>query len=177
MHGTYETIDDRPALRFERRLNHPVEKVWRAVTDPEELAHWFPAQVTVDAMSVGGGMTFTFTDEDLPPGSGEITELDPPRVFAFDWDGFEKGIDHLRFELEPGADDDGCLLRFTHFISESKRAARDAAGWHVCLDRLEESLGSASTDAPTSEPTGEWRGLYEEYERRGLPTGAEIPSA
>ena len=27
MHGTLETIDDRPALRFERRLAHPVDAV------------------------------------------------------------------------------------------------------------------------------------------------------
>jgi uncharacterized protein YndB with AHSA1/START domain len=29
--------------RFERRLPHPPEKVWRALTEPAELAAWFPA--------------------------------------------------------------------------------------------------------------------------------------
>jgi uncharacterized protein YndB with AHSA1/START domain len=43
MHGTYEIVDDRSALTFERRLSHSVERVWRAVTEPAELAHWFPA--------------------------------------------------------------------------------------------------------------------------------------
>jgi predicted nucleic acid-binding Zn ribbon protein len=33
--GTLETVDGRPALRFERVLAHPVERVWRAVSVPE----------------------------------------------------------------------------------------------------------------------------------------------
>jgi len=31
-HGTFETIDGRPAVRFERDLRHPVDAVWAAVT-------------------------------------------------------------------------------------------------------------------------------------------------
>jgi hypothetical protein len=30
---------------------------------------------------------------------------------------------------------------------------------------------------PGSDHTDEWRELYEEYERRGLPTGAEVPTS
>ena len=29
-------------VRFERRLAHSPERVWRAVTEPDELAAWFP---------------------------------------------------------------------------------------------------------------------------------------
>ena len=43
--GTLETIDGRRALRFERRLPHSPERVWRAVTEPAELARWFVAPV------------------------------------------------------------------------------------------------------------------------------------
>ncbi len=41
--GTLVHIDGRPALRFERRYRHPVERVWRAVSDPAEMASWFPS--------------------------------------------------------------------------------------------------------------------------------------
>lgn len=41
--GTLETIDGRPALRFERTLAHSVERVWRAISEPAELECWFPA--------------------------------------------------------------------------------------------------------------------------------------
>ncbi|UMG93452.1 SRPBCC domain-containing protein [Nocardioides sp. TF02-7] len=36
---------DRVGLRFERRLAHPPEKVWRALTESEHLRHWFPADI------------------------------------------------------------------------------------------------------------------------------------
>jgi uncharacterized protein YndB with AHSA1/START domain len=148
MHGTYETVDGQPAVRFERRLAHPIEKVWRSVTEPEELVNWFPQ---------------------VPGIEREIIENEPPRLLSFRW-----GADLLRFELSE--DGDGTLLRLTHVLGSADQAARDAAGWHVCLDRLERSLGGEDTAAPGSEPTGEWREHYEEYERRGLPTGAPVPS-
>src|SRR5512141_824943 len=94
MYGTFETIDDRPALIFERRLAHPVERVWRAVTDPAELAHWFPSAVRGE-VAPGGRLTFDFGDDDLPTLEGEVVELEPPRRFAFTW-----GDDVLRIELD-----------------------------------------------------------------------------
>jgi uncharacterized protein YndB with AHSA1/START domain len=167
MHGTYEPVDGRPALRFERRLAHPIDVVWRAVTEPAELAHWFPGAVGVD-LRLGGRMTFA--DEGFTSQEGEVTELDPPRVFAFSW-----GDDDLRFELEPTDGGAGCVLRFTHVIDASDRAARDAAGWHVCLDLLERHLAGAPTTGPGPEATEEWRRRYDEYRSRGLPAGAPVP--
>ena len=167
MDDTYLDIDGRPALRFERRLAHPVEKVWRAVTDPAELKHWFPAEVTVD-LRVGGAMRFVFTDDVMPPSDGEVTELDPPRRFAFTW-----MEDTLSFDLEPA--DDGCVLTFTHVFDERDRAARDAAGWHYCLTQLERRLAGEPAQAPTGEQTQEHRDLYEQYVERGFPAGAPIP--
>ena len=164
MHGTFQTINDHPAVRFERRLSHPIDAVWRAVTEPEQLAAWFPARVTVD-LTPGGRMRFEAGEGSA---DGEVLELDPPRRFAFTWGG-----ERLRIELEEAGD--GCVLRFTHVLSSPEQAARDAAGWHVCLDRLETALGGGAAVAPGSEPTGEWRGHYEEYQRRGLPVGAPVP--
>jgi len=97
---------------------------------------------------------------------GRVTEFDPPRLFAFLW-----GDDYLRFELEPAAgSEDACLLRLTVLLDQREKAARDGAGWHVCLDRLGRKLAGA-------EPGGreDWRDLYEEYQRRGAPAGAPIP--
>jgi uncharacterized protein YndB with AHSA1/START domain len=164
-HGSYLTVGDRPAVRFERRLSHPVEAVWRAVTEPEELAHWFPAAVEID----GRRLRFTPADGAAPPADGEVLELEPPRRFAFTW-----GDERLELELEP--DGDGCRLIFTHVLSTREQAARDAAGWHVCLDRLQDRLAGDAAEAPGGEPTAEWRERYAEYERRGLPTGAPVPS-
>jgi uncharacterized protein YndB with AHSA1/START domain len=169
MYGAYDTIENRPRLRFERRLSHPIDAVWRAITESDELVHWFPSRVEVDELRPGAGMTFRFESmplKDAPTTmSGRVTDFEPPRLFAFYW-----GEDHLRFELEPVAgSEDGCVLRLTVLLDSREKAARDGAGWHVCLDRLEARLvgrNGASDD---------WRGIYEEYRRRGVPAGAPIP--
>ncbi len=49
MDGDLISIDNRPALRFERRLDHSVERVWRAVTEPAELDRWFVAISSLEA--------------------------------------------------------------------------------------------------------------------------------
>ncbi|HYH88487.1 MAG TPA: SRPBCC family protein [Solirubrobacteraceae bacterium] len=154
MYGTYETIDGKPAVRFERVYPHPVEHVWRSVTEPDELANWFPTTVDVD-LREGGAMAFTFPGGEMDPMDGSVVELDPPRRFAFMW-----GTELLRFELAP--EGEGTRLTLTHLISNSDEAARNAAGWHACLDKL----GAVESD---------WEPLYEEYRRRGLPAGAVIP--
>ncbi|HTP23275.1 MAG TPA: SRPBCC family protein [Solirubrobacteraceae bacterium] len=164
MYGSYATIEDTPTLTFERRLSHPVERVWRAITEPGELGHWFPSKVVVDELVPDAEMSFEFEDMplDLPSTmTGRVTDVDPPRLFGFYW-----GEDHLRFELDPAQE--GCKLRLTVALGARDKAARDAAGWHVCLDRLEEQLGSAGAGR-------EWRGYYDEYQRRGVPAGAPIP--
>ena len=64
-YGAYDTIENRPALSFERRLSHPVDVVWRAITKSEELEHWFPSRVDVDEFEPGAEMTFTFDEMPL----------------------------------------------------------------------------------------------------------------
>jgi uncharacterized protein YndB with AHSA1/START domain len=168
--GAFREVDGRPALCFERHLRHPVDAVWRAVTDPAELAHWFPATVTVD-LREGGAMAFEFADHaELPPSSGTVIEYQPPRRLAFDWDGTV-----LRFELEPVDGGTACLLRFTHLLRDRDAAARDMAGWHVCLDALGEHLDGKPAQAPPPARTDTWTSLYEIYTGRGVPSGAAIP--
>jgi uncharacterized protein YndB with AHSA1/START domain len=166
-HGTYTTVDDRPAVLFERRLAHPPHAVWRMVTDPAELQHWFPCEVELESR-VGGAMRFVFSP-DLTL-DGEVLELDEPRRFAFLW-----GVDVLRFELVP--DGDGTLLTMLHVLNEEgdDAAAKTAAGWHVCLDGMERRLAGGAGPAQTGGPTPEWRQRYAEYEQRGFPAGAEVP--
>lgn len=65
----------RSVLRMERRLDHPPEKVWRAVTEPARLAEWFPTTVTPD-LRPGGAVGFGFGP------AGAVTDLDPPRLFS-----------------------------------------------------------------------------------------------
>jgi uncharacterized protein YndB with AHSA1/START domain len=156
--GTVHEDGERLRLRYERTLAHPVAEVWRMVTEPDGLAAWFPAKVSYDGLAVGAELTFRFTEEDLERADdvgvedvpmvshGEITELEPERVFAFSWTAGNL-TEKLRFELTP--DGEGCRLVFTTIIDrDAFMAPRTATGWHVCLDHFAAVLDD-------SEPPGE----------------------
>ena len=128
--GTLTTRGNRVELRFERRLAHPPEKVWRALTENKELAHWFPARIE-GPREAGAELRFFFEEGD--PGTGKLSVFDPPRVLEYTWEG-----DVLRWELRP--EGTGCLLVFTTIPSDRANVARDATGWHFCLDNLEAGL-------------------------------------
>jgi uncharacterized protein YndB with AHSA1/START domain len=148
--GTLQTIDGRAALRLERRLAHPVARVWRAVTEPHELTQWFVAPV---AWTPALGETF----EDMGQ-PGEIVALDAPRLLAWTW-----GEERYSFEL--AADGDGCRLVFTHVFGPIPgAAAQHAAGWEAYLDRLAAHLGGgALSEEDAHSSIGE---LHERYAAR-----------
>lgn len=62
-------------LTFTRRLPRPVEKAWRAVTEPEHLAAWFPREIVGERRS-GAALRFvTDGDERVGP---EAATIGPP---------------------------------------------------------------------------------------------------
>jgi uncharacterized protein YndB with AHSA1/START domain len=163
--GTLHTVDGRSVLRFERRLPHPVEKVWRAITEPAHLGHWFPAEMRMD-LAPGAPIHFAFREGEGPATEGTIVELDPPRVFAFTWDR-----DLLRWELRP--EGQGSLLVFTHTFDDRAGAASIASGWEGCLEALGEVLDGRPVDLPDR-----WAERHEAYvERFGLSEGSLRQSA
>lgn len=149
----------RPVLRFERVLSHPVERVWRALTEPRELTPWHPTPFELEPAA--GGVVSYVTGRWPAMSAGEVVEYDPPRVLAHTWDS-----DVLRWELQPR--ERGCLLVLTHTFDDRLKAARDGAGWHLCLDALRASLdGTQMSDTEHADriPAG-WSELNEEYQRR-----------
>jgi uncharacterized protein YndB with AHSA1/START domain len=156
-----ELEGDRVGVRFERRLGHPPRRVWRAITEPDELAKWFPAKPRIEGeRRVGAELQFTYPAGAEPPESGEITEHEPPRLFAFTWRSSGRESQLLRFELFP--DGDGTTLVFTHELPRPD-TAKVAAGWQLCLDDLETTLAG---EDPGTFPEGRWVELHESYAER-----------
>ena len=146
MTADLQTIDGRPALRFERYLAHPVERVWRAVSEPAELRRWMPAAAD---WTPELGEVF-----ELGGQQGQITELDPPHVIAWTF-----GADRFRFTLR--AEGDGCALVFTHVFDDAAPAAQTAAGWECYLDRLDAQLaGQDLSEERAHQPVGERHERY-----------------
>ncbi|MDA2807709.1 SRPBCC family protein [Nocardiopsis suaedae] len=161
------TVDGRPALRMERRLAHPVEEVWRAVTEPERLSRWYPFAVVALELRPGGAMRFD--DGEGTVMDGTVVEVDPPRRFSFSEhapEGMHRETDDLvRIDLEP--DGDGCRLVFTHVFDDRPGAASYAVGWDLCLRMLGTVLDGREPDWPTP-PQG---ALEERIDALGLGAG------
>lgn len=150
--GTLDQTRDGWVLRFERHLPHPPEKVWRALTEPEHLAAWFPADMEGERRA-GAPLTFPFRDGEGETLDGEMLVYEPPTVLAYRWD-----VEILRFELQ--ATPDGCVMTFTSTLADVGTGARDGAGWHACLDLLAHHL--AGTTPPWT-PDERWAQLHRGY--------------
>jgi uncharacterized protein YndB with AHSA1/START domain len=118
----------KPVLRFERFLPRPVDEVWRAVTDPTEMRAWFPTRIEIDRWEPGVTFLHHFEGQAHEPLPGVVLECAPPHRLVFTW-----GEDTIGFELSPA--DGGTTFVLTEELGAAK-AARNAAGWEVCLERL-----------------------------------------
>jgi uncharacterized protein YndB with AHSA1/START domain len=157
----------RPVVRLERHLPRPVEVVWEAVTDPAEMRAWFPTRIEIAEWKVGAPLTHYFDQHDIDPLPGVVLEWDPPRRVRFTW-----ADDTLSFELAP-APDGGTIFVLTEELSAS-HAARNAAGWDSCLDRLQLGVEGES-----------WQPRFERYvaafepilgQQEGPPQGYRPPA-
>lgn len=167
--GTLIDHDGRPAVRFRRELAQPAERVWAAITDPGDLARWFPSQVRME-QKVGGTIEF-YGDPNQPEvrSTGTILVYEPPARLAYTWLTSE-----LHFMIEPSAGG-GCVLTLTDVLEARDTAARNAAGWAVCLAELDKHLAGIAASGPHSDTAESWRRHYEDYVAAGLPSGAWVP--
>ena len=132
-YGTVEQLDDgRWRLRFERTLPHSPEEVWRAITEPEHLAHWFPTTIEGER-AAGAPLRFSFPDDQWPAIEGEMLAYEPESLMEIRW-----GPDVVRIELRAAGM--GTELTLLDILEDRGKAARDGAGWHTCLDALEAAL-------------------------------------
>ncbi|MGH9281102.1 MAG: SRPBCC family protein [Acidimicrobiales bacterium] len=159
-YGRLSASGDRWALTFTRRLPHSPEKVWRALTEPEHLAAWFPSGIEGER-AAGAKLRFPFPQAEGPTEEGEMLAFEPPRLMELRW-----ADDVLRFELRP--DGEGTVLTLVDTFDELGKAARDAAGWHVCLDALVLHLAGDGQSPP------DWKPLNDEYNERLGPEASTI---
>jgi uncharacterized protein YndB with AHSA1/START domain len=165
--GTYVEHEGRPAVRFVRQYPHPAERVWAAVSEPAGLRHWFPSRVELEPRT-GGRIAF-HDDPNLPAASGTVLAYDPPRQLAFTWGG-----DELHLTVEPDGEA-ACTLTLINVLEARDAAARNAAGWTVCLAELDKYVHGGAADGPHSATAEPWQEHYAAYVAAGVPSGAPIP--
>jgi uncharacterized protein YndB with AHSA1/START domain len=160
--GTLETRDGRHVMRFERRLAHPVQRVWSALTEPDELRAWL---ADADIELVRGGavqLRWLNTDDEGNRAvmNGTITALEPPRLLEIESD--IHGL--LRWEL--ASEDRATRLVFTVSVPAPNDAVTLVrAGWHIHLEHLADALDGRPVDWPRwdADHRPRWQELHDAY--------------
>lgn len=98
---------DRWTIEYVHTYPHPIERVWRAITDPKEFGVWFiPGKLD---LRVDGAYEFETGDDGF---KGKVRELEPPRYIRFGGPTHESGW--FQYELTPEAR--GTRMRFVQYF-------------------------------------------------------------
>jgi uncharacterized protein YndB with AHSA1/START domain len=149
--GTVEKADGRIIFRYERQLPHPVERVWAAVTDPDEVEAWTGMAMQID-LRPGGKYVSHHSNGDTV--IDQIVKVEPPTLLVHTWWAHVNPSALVTWKLT--AEGDGCRLVLTHVltIEDAQTAAagigmadqwptmlaRNGSGWHRLLDMLDAHL-------------------------------------
>ena len=126
------------AVRFERLVPGPIERVWNYLTQGDQIARWFGGPVEKYTMEPRVGGVISFGDDHI---RGVVTQWKPPKVLAYTWNVFSPGEfespypeSYVQFELEQKGKD--ILLILTHRPIPDDFQPQTMMGWHTFLDRL-----------------------------------------
>ncbi len=132
---------------IERTYNAPIEKVWKAITDKDQMKQWY---FDIPAFKPEAGFEFEFEAGDENRKYlhlCRITEINPGKKLVYSWryDGYE-GNSLVTFELF--AEGDKTKLKLTHegletFAMNNPDFAKEsfAAGWtHIVGTSLKDYL-------------------------------------
>jgi uncharacterized protein YndB with AHSA1/START domain len=171
---------DRYTMEFVRHYPHPIERVWRAITDPAEMSVWF-APITFEPR-LGGAYRAQWEEPTMF--RGVITAFEPPRLLRFG--GPHPGADaHWQFELESAGG--GTRMVFVQRIPAGHEVlARwpldppesppdtpwrpgTLSGWHSAFDGLADRLEGAPAGSRPHERGEALTRIYREHMRAAMP--------
>jgi len=121
-------------IRRQIVLDTGLEQVWRALTDPDELASWMGGPVEIE---VRPGATGTLVDDDGTVRHALIGDVEPERRLSLRWWPDEGAVSEVTFELCPT--DKGTRLAVTETPLEptsAQASVAKAAYWEARLDTL-----------------------------------------
>jgi uncharacterized protein YndB with AHSA1/START domain len=139
-------------LDWDRAYPQSLERVWSAISSPEEISTWmkFPTELEP---RVGGKIHIAFSAE----GSleGIVCNFESPSLLIYTW-----GDSLVNWKLEGDAAE--TRLHFSHVGVRPELVAGLGAGWHAFLDQLQDYLaGSTRPDR--------YKDLKARYENAGKP--------
>ena len=130
------------SISFELELEHPPEKVWRALTDPALLAEWL---LPVTDLQLEPGASFTFRTQAYPGWDGTVScrfvEIEPYRKLSYTWAvPFLDTV--VTFTLAPTASGTHLSIVQSGFKPDQKQEFGGARyGWNMMGGKLVDLLG------------------------------------
>lgn len=159
---------DNWTLALTKELRHSPEKVWEALTDPNRLREWAPFDADGNLGSEGAKVNMSTVGSPKPyVTETTVTRAEPHRFLEYKWNDFD-----TRWELEPKGE--GTLLKLWTNI-DRRFISMGAAGWHICLDVLDQLLlGNpiGRITGPEAMRFDGWQRLNKEYAEQ---FGVEAP--
>jgi uncharacterized protein YndB with AHSA1/START domain/DNA-binding transcriptional ArsR family regulator len=141
-----ESTMEKPKLVYVTFIASTPERIWDALTDPEETATWW-AHRNVSGWSVGDRWEHQRLNDGGVDVGGTIIEIDPPRRLVHSWGDDPDAQSRVTFDIEPvnGA----VKLTMTHENLDPDAFAQVNEGWPVVLSSLKSYVetGSALTSA------------------------------
>jgi uncharacterized protein YndB with AHSA1/START domain len=117
--GTY-------GVRFERILDQPIQRIWAALTEPDQVSAWL-APATIEGRE-GGSISVRMVGGMM---GGKILQWKENELLEYEW--YKESI--VRWELLPDGDSRTRLI-FTFRFAPKTQLKEAATGWHYHLDAL-----------------------------------------
>lgn len=133
-------------LTLELFIAAPRERIFQALTDPEQAAKWWGRKdhyhFTHFIMDIRPGGKWSTTGSSPKMGDlnvhGEFLEIDPPRRLAYTWiSNWMPALTTVLWELNPQAN--GTLVKLTHsgFAGNIDQAKGHSFGWTLVFTWLQ----------------------------------------
>lgn len=137
------------AVRFERTLPGPLDRVWAHLTIPSRLAGWFGENSAIEPRE-GGSVR-------LMGGHirGVVTQWKPHRKLAYTWNVFAPGEEESQYPesyltLELSERGREVFLVLTHLPILERFEKQNAMGWHTFLDIVAATLRGETVEPRAS---------------------------
>jgi uncharacterized protein YndB with AHSA1/START domain len=134
-------MTETPAIEKTLELDAPIDRVWRAISDPAELTRWFPKKAEWE-LQPGHMGTFTWGDGEVFP--IRVEKVEAPNHLAWSW-GHESDREPVTLvEWWLTSRDDGgttLKLRETGFV-DPKHREDNVDGWTEELAELADLLAT-----------------------------------
>lgn len=140
---------------YERKSKHSADRLWRAITDPNEVGAWMGVAAKVD-LEPGGAYHVDFGGDGPNDLDGIIVRVEAGKKLGYVW-----GWSYVEWDITDGPD--GCTYVFLQNGLADRGHDEEGlpAGWHEFFDRLDDHLdGVARTD---DEHTARWEALKPAY--------------